>query len=197
MNKYLIYLIIILIALLGICNYGWEKDRKEKKRLSSNQEALLSDIDYYKTESGKNAASVRALDMKRRELEKHRSDLSAMVEDLNIKLKRVESTSTTAIESNYEIKTIIKDSIIYRDRVIPIVKCVEYRDRYITISGRIDTTGLFSGSIHTVDTLDQVVHRVPKRFLFIKYGTKAIRQEIVSRNPNSRIVYTEYVEIKR
>ena len=53
------------------------------------------------------------------------------------------------------------------------------------------------GRIRSVDTLRQVVHRVPRRFLFIRWGTKALRQQIVSSNPHTRIVYTEYVRIER
>ena len=49
----------------------------------------------------------------------------------------------------------------------------------------------------SVDTLQQIVHRVPRRFLFIRWGTKAIRQEVVSSNPHTNIVYTEYIELKR
>ncbi len=50
--------------------------------------------------------------------------------------------------------------------------------------------------VQSVDTLIQVVHRVTRQFWFIKWGTKAIRQDIVSKNPHSQIVYTEYIELK-
>lgn len=51
--------------------------------------------------------------------------------------------------------------------------------------------------VQSVDTLRQVVHRVPRRFLFIRWGTKALRQEIVTSNPHTQIVYTRYVKIER
>ena len=35
------------------------------------------------------------------------------------------------------------------------------------------------------------------RFWFICWGTKAVRQEVTTRNPYSRIIYTEYLELKR
>ena len=47
-----------------------------------------------------------------------------------------------------------------------------------------------------MDTIKQIVHRVPKKFLFIKYGTKGIKQEVVSKNPHTKIVFTEYRELK-
>ena len=47
------------------------------------------------------------------------------------------------------------------------------------------------------DTLDQVIYRVPRRFLFIRWGTKEIRQAVSVRDPKSTIVYSEYVVLKR
>ena len=38
---------------------------------------------------------------------------------------------------------------------------------------------------------------VPRRFLFFRWGTKAIRQEIIPANPHTRIVYAEYVQLSR
>ena len=52
-------------------------------------------------------------------------------------------------------------------------------------------------TLRSVDTLFQVVHRVPRQFLCFRFGTKAIRQEIVSSNPHTELVYSEYVELKR
>ena len=197
MSKYFIGVIILMGVALSVCISGWNNTKKEKDRLSSNQEALLSDVEFYKTESGKNAASVQALELKTSELEKHKKDLTQTVKDLNIKLSRVKSTSTTVTESNYQIEATIRDSIVYRDRLVPVyLKCVDYQDPYINFVGCIDSAGKFTGNIATIDTLDQVVHRVPKKIWFIKWGTKAIRQEIVSRNPNSKIVYSEYIEVK-
>lgn len=54
-----------------------------------------------------------------------------------------------------------------------------------------------SYAVHSVDTLHQVVHRVPRKCWFIRYGTKAIRQEVWSSNPNTELVYTEYIELPR
>lgn len=51
-------------------------------------------------------------------------------------------------------------------------------------------------SIESVDTSIQVVHRVPKKNLFFRCGTKEIRQDIMSSNPHTKIVYTEYVQLE-
>lgn len=195
MNKISIYLIGILS--LAVVTLYWQLDKTitEKQRLSNNQEALLSDMDHYKTESGKNAASVQKLELTKSELEKYNVDLKETISDLNIKINRIQAAATTATQSNYKIKTVVKDSIVYRDVPVKLQR-IDFRDPYIDLTGTIDS-GTFSGDITTRDTLVQIIHRVPKKFLFIKYGTKAIRQEVVSKNPYSKIVYTEYIELKK
>lgn len=195
MNKISIYLIGILS--LAVVTLYWQLDKTitEKQRPSNNQEALLSDVDHYKTESGKNAASVQKLELTKSELEKYNVDLKETISDLNLKINRIQAAATTATQSNYKIKTVVKDSIAYRDVPVKLQR-IDFRDPYIDLTGTIDS-GTFSGDITTRDTLVQIIHRVPKKFLFIKYGTKAIRQEVVSKNPYSKIVYTEYIELKK
>ena len=51
--------------------------------------------------------------------------------------------------------------------------------------------------VQSIDTIIQIVHRVPRKFLFIRYGTKGIRQEIVSANPHTHIVSARYIEFPR
>lgn len=194
MRKLLIYInMTLLLAVVSLsCWLG--NVRTEKKRLANNQEALLTDVEYYKTESGKNAASVLKLELSKSELERHCQDLTKTVDDLNIKISRIQSASTTVTKTEVEIQTVVRDSIVYRDHPIS-MKVINWRDPWIKLNGVLDGD-TFSAKIESVDTLHQVVHRIPKKFLFIKWGTKAIRQEVVSSNPHSKIVYTEYVELK-
>lgn len=194
MKKILLYVNVALILTVLVLSYWLNSVREEKKRLADNQEALLSDVDYYKTESGKNAASVLKLELSKSELENHCQDLTKTIDDLNIKIGRIQSVSTTVTKTEVEIQTVVRDSIVYRD--LPVnLKVVKWRDPWVTLNGVLDGE-TFSAKIESVDTLSQVVHRIPKKFLFIKWGTKAIRQEVVSSNPHSKIVYTEYIELK-
>lgn len=194
MKKILLYVNVALILTVSVLSYWLNNVREEKKRLADNQEALLSDVDYYKTESGKNAASVLKLELSKSELENHCQDLIKTIDDLNIKIGRIQSASTTVTKTEVEIQTVVRDSIVYRD--LPVnLKVIKWRDPWVTLNGVLDGE-TFSAKIESVDTLSQVVHRIPKKFLFIKWGTKAIRQEVVSSNPHSKIVYTEYIELK-
>jgi hypothetical protein len=143
-----------------------------------------------------NAAGINRLYMSKLELERYNSDLAQQIEDLNIKLKRVQSVSRTAISSDYRVETVIKDSLVYVDNhITDTLRCVDYSDNYITFAG-CEKDGLAKYNIHSVDTLVQIIHRVPKKFLWFKFGCKAVRQEIVSKNPHTNIIYTEYIELK-
>lgn len=195
MKKILLYGNVALIIAVMVLSCLLNNTKEEKKRLANNQESLLSDIEYYKTESGKNAASVQKLVFTKSELEKHCQDLTQTVKDLGIKVKRLQSAATTVTKTEVEIQTVVRDSIVYRDRPVNL-KVINWKDPWISLDGILDGKN-FSANIESVDTLSQVVHRIPKKFLFIKWGTKAIRQEVVSSNPHSKIVYTEYIELRK
>ncbi len=197
MNKYLVYLSALLLVAVMTLSWLYKTEKQEKKRLANNQEALLTDMETYKTEAGKNAASVLRLELSKSELEKYNKDLTKTVSDLKIKISRIQSASTTATSTDYSITTPVRDSIVYKDRLIPdTLKSITYNDAWLNVDGTIQK-GIFSGNIQSRDTLVQVIHRIPKRFLFFKWGTKAIRQEVTTKNPHSKIVYTQYIELKR
>lgn len=196
MNKYLCIAFVILVV---ACASLWGVNsnlRQEKERLTGNQEALMDEVQYYQDEAGRNAASIQRLELSKAELEAYNGELTQRIEDLNIKLKRVQAATTTATQTNVEIKTIIKDTIIYRDTGMLVLPAIKWKDPWVNVDGIIKPDSTVDLSIQSVDTLFQVVHRVPKKFLFIRYGTKAIRQEITSSNPHTKIVYSEYIELK-
>lgn len=170
MKRILVYANIVLVISVLILSFFLNNTREEKKRLTNNQESLLSDIEYYKTESGKNAASVQKLVLTKSELEKHCQDLTQTVKDLGIKVKRLQSASTTVTKTEVEIQTVVRDSIVYRDRPA-ILKAINWKDPWIKLDGILDGKN-FSAKIQCLDTLSHIVHRVPKKFLFFALGLK-------------------------
>lgn len=195
MKKTLIYLISALVLAVAGLSYALHRETREKARYKANQAALLADVEYYKTESGKNAASVWKLTLTNKELEQNYSNLVKTAKDLRIKVKRLQAVSSTSTETKVEIKTVVKDSIVYIQGEPINVLAFDWRDAWTDVEGIIhnDSVAL---DIQSADTLVQMVHRVPHKFLFFKWGCKAIRQDIVSKNPHTNIVYTEYIEIK-
>ena len=196
MKKYLLIACVILAVLCASLLGAVRELTQEKDRLTGNQEALMEEVQYYQDEAGRQAASVQRLELSKSELEAYNGELTQRIEDLNVKLKRVQAATTTATQTNVEIKTIIKDTIIYRDTGMLVLPAIKWQDPWVNVDGIIKPDSTVDLSIQSVDTLFQVVHRVPKKFWFIKYGTKAIRQEITSSNPHTKIVYSEYIELE-
>lgn len=196
MKKFLFYTVLILTATIAVLLAAISDLRREKHRLQRNQDALLADVEYYQTEAGKYAASVQALELEKSELRESRDDLVKTVADLNIKLRRVEAIAQAATKTNVEIRAEIRDSIVYRDTSQLRLPSINWSDAWVRVSGIITPDRHVKLQIESTDTLTQIVHRVPRRFLFFRWGTKAIRQEITTSNPHTHIVYAEYIELK-
>lgn len=190
----------MVCAVLGIACatlWGWNRNLKEEKdRLTSNQLALMEKVEYYQTEAGNSAASVQRLQLSYSELEENYSDVCKVADELKIKLKRIEAASTTHTATEVEVNTTVRDSVVHRDTLPPLkLQAIEWSDPWVAVVGELKGKDL-KLNITSVDTLTQIVYRVPKKFWFIKYGTKGIRQEIRSSNPHTKIVYTEYIELE-
>lgn len=194
MRKYLIMVIVVCIAALAFSVKSCMNIKADRERLSDNQRTLMSDVDFYRTKDSLSAASVERLTFTNQEFEAYCGELNKTVESLNLKVKRLQSVSQTGVETKYVVKTIIRDSLL--PGRTDTLKCIDYRDNYLTLSGCADR-GKFSGVVESRDTIEQVVHRVPRKFWFIRWGCKAVRQEVVSSNPHSRITFTEYIELKK
>lgn len=195
MKKAIVITIATLLTALIASVIGLRRERAEKERFKANQTALLSQVDYWTTENEKSAADVLKLSLTVNELQSSNDQLKRTADELNIKLKRIQSASTTATETEVKVITQVRDSIIYRDSVIVPVKAFVWRDAWTDINGVIgkDSVDL---SVSSVDTLTTIVHKIPHKFWFIKWGCKAIKQTVVSANPHTKITYNEYIEVK-
>ena len=190
MRNISLYLLLLFLAV------GWLRDgfnmRRERERLVQNQVALNDSIVYYQTAYGERVASVAALRLREAEFEELRREDRERIRSLGIRLKRAEAAARSVVETIVEVKTTLRDTVWLRDTV----RLFRWRDSWVEVKGAIMDDSLHC-EVESVDTLIQVVHRIPRRFLFFKWGTKALRQEIVSKNPHTKVVYSEYVKIER
>jgi preprotein translocase subunit SecD len=198
LNKITVIMLVVLLMALALDMAALKKAKTENKRLRENESALFEKVNYYRTQYGLNAAGVARITIERDQLEAVNAQLAQKIESLDIKLRRVVATSETAVATQYRPQVQIRDSIVFINNQQPdSLTCLQYTDPWVTVSGcftAADTS--FVPLIETRDTISQIIHRVPKKFLFIKYGAKAIRQEMVFSNPWSRPVFTQYIEFK-
>ena len=192
MRKYLLIYAMAVTLLLIVCMGLLHLRQNEVARLRNNNEALASETKLYKTKLDESAASVVALQLRLDEYRKQHARDVKHIKALGLRLRRVESVAKTATQGKVEFVAPRLDTIILRDTL----SLFKGSDCWISVEGTISKDDIRC-RVESIDTLHQVIHRVPRRFWFIRYGTKAIRQEITSSNPHSRIVYAEYIELPK
>ena len=179
--------ISLVVALTMLCL----ELNSENKRLQNNERALREGITLYETESKRSAASVEVLSLELGEFKERHARDRATIEDLSIRLRRMESYAKSVTATTLRDTIVLRDTVIQHDSLLYALHNTPWTTLHATINR--DT---LSYEIINYDTLHQVIHRVPRKFWFIPYGTKAIRQEVSCSNPNTRLVYTEYIELR-
>ena len=195
MKRWVTIAMVVLVCLCSALYIHNKALRADNDRLTANQTALMQKATYYKTEAGKSAASVQKLELSYSELKDNYKRVCRTADELGVKVKRLQSAMTTATETEVKVITQVRDSIVYRNGAVDTLKAFSWHYAWVNILGELKGRDV-SLNVVSQDTLIQIVHRVPKKFLFFRWGTKAIRQEITSTNPHTKITYTEYIELK-
>ena len=194
------YLLLYAVAVTALFSFTYRRYHAENRRLTQNQTALTAEITHYRTQAGADAASVRALRLRCGEFESLRAADAREIRRLGIRIRRLEAAAKDVTATQTEVRMPLRDTVVAGIRgSLPVhdtMRMFRWRDPWVSVEGRIGKDSV-ACRIRSVDTLRQVIHRIPRRFLFIRWGTKAIRQEIVSTNPHTRIVHAEYVKIER
>lgn len=195
MKKYLFIYAALTTAVIII---GGKFLISEQRRLQNNNHSLLQRVEYYRTSADESVASVQTLRLKVGEYEELLAADAEKIRAMGVKLRRLESASKSVVATDVAIKAPLRDTVFIRDtlRQIDTLRLFRWNDSWVTVDGVISADSV-ECRVQSVDTLHQIVHRIPRRFLFIKYGTKALRQEIISSNPHSKIVFSEYIKIER
>lgn len=202
-NKLIIWLGLAVLALAsfsGVQQYRFGIIKDEKERLGNNQTSLLEQINTYKVRVGKdslNAASVRALKLKLSEVKQYRSQDAALIKDLGVRLKYAQALFKNSTKTENNFAAPVRDSVVYLPGRIDTLRCVTYKDKWFEFDGCIDKWNKFTGHTASIDTLVGVPNVIPKKFLFFRWGVKAIQFTAVNKNPNSKIYFQEYYEIKK
>ena len=178
----------VIAILLGV---KLHQTSKEQERLERNQRALLSDVECYKTRADKWAATAEVLELKVSELRQARAEDTKRIKELGIRLREVESYAMSVTQKRGGATLPLRDTVIIRDTV----KIFSSERGHTELNGMVRNDSI-TYHFESVDTIYQVVRRVPHRFLFFRYGTKAIHQDVWTSNPTTKVVYTEYIEIE-
>lgn len=208
-NTVLFVLMVIFVLAAFMATWAYFNLKTDRDRLKENQNILLHNgkVDIKRTNTGLSQASVTALTLRSSEFRQSGDTLLQVAKAAGIKTSRISEAATASTTTSVEFKTRIFQTIVHdtvRDTVARSLTTflpsrqlqLSWNDPWVSLSGTI-TNSIFHGSITSVDTLDIIVHRVPKRFLFFRFGCKQVRMDIISRNPHTRLTYARYYQLMK
>ena len=210
MNRFIGFIKVIFLVLIPLALVVAFKEchdlRGEAERTKENQDVLLHNgkVEIGRTQSGRPRASVSAITLKTSDLKRNPDSLLAVNrKELKIKNSRIMAAATTSTTTKVDVKAAIQAvphdtcSLLSGPYRPPDVsQTVSWSDPWITLRGEIEGDSM-QMHIESRDTLQMIVHRVPKKFLFFRYGTKGVRMEVVSQNPHSQLSYPKIIIFRK
>lgn len=203
------YLIIAAIALAVAADVTiWVQRSRinqltgERDKYRTNTETLLQDVSRYQTKDSLNAAKVGVLELKLSEFEKYRASDAELIKTLQTKNRELELVTTTQMETINELRATVRDSVVYLlgDTVTTVLRCVDIVEPYFELHGCATPDGQFTGTHINRDSLLIVETVQYKRWLGFLWKTKKIKNreiDVISRNPHTKIMGVEYIEIEK
>lgn len=202
MKKYLIWAAIIL----AVAATFWAQHAKikrlteERDRYRSNTEILLQNVETYQTKDSLNAAKVGVLGLKLSEFEKYRTSDAELIKTLQTKNRDLEAVTTAQMKTIIELRGTVRDSIVYLPGDTVVLRCVDISDPWFSLKGCTTPDGEFTGTFINRDSILIAETVQYRRFLGFLWKTKKIKNreiDIISRNPHTKIIGVEYIEIEK
>lgn len=199
----LVFAGLAVLAFRAYCDMKADRDR-----LRENQNLLLHNgvVEITQTNAGRSHASTPAITLRPEEFRKSGDTLAKVSRQVDIKPSRISGAATAATSTRADIEAPLTsvqadestsepvDSQATRPPVHPSTRCFSWHDPWLSLSGCVSDS-VFRGTVSATDTLDIIVHRVPKRFLFFRFGCREVRMDIISRNPHTRLTYARYYRL--
>lgn len=196
MYKYIIGLLFLSFIIIAVLTGALKRANREKERTVINQRILLEDsIMKYKARNRQLVASVEQLELSLTEVKQNRTKLIKEIHNMKIRPKDAIAIGETITETAVQIKAPIREEKSLETGKVALQKVFDWSDAWTNINGRIEEDSL-TLQYNSLDTLVQVIHVEKHKFLFIRWGVKAIRQSVTLKNPNARIVGSEYIKIR-
>lgn len=206
MKKYII-IAAIALAVAAVVTIWVQRSRinqltGERDKYRTNTETLLQEVSRYQTKDSLNAAKVGVLELKLSEFEKYRASDAELIKTLQTKNRDLERVTTTQMETINELRATVRDSVVYLpgDTVTTVLRCVDIVEPYFELHGCATPDGQFTGTHINRDSLLIVETVQYKRWLGFLWKTKKIKNreiDVISRNPHTKIMGVEYIEIEK
>jgi hypothetical protein len=194
-------LLLVVVVVLGITSYGLyvrsNRLQKERDTYKQNTHSLLSDFKRIQIDSTTMAADVKVLKLTLDEYEQYRAEDLETIKKMKAQIKSLQVAAKHELEINAPISAALRDTLVLRDTTTIKIKTIKVNTPHLQISGTIENDSL-QGNIHLPVNLHQAIWVEHKhRFLWWRWGVKAVHQTISSDNPHVQIKYSEYIQIAK
>lgn len=196
--------ITLILALVGVIFIGLQALRiksltGERDRYRSNTNALLGEVEHYRTSDSLNAVKAEVLSLKLSELERYRVQDMKTIESLKIRKRDLEQVTTMQMQTIAELRGTVADTVVMVREVRDTVQVLHVSDEWIDLYG-IVADGVFDGTLEVRDSLliAETVERA--RFLGFLWRTKRIKSrqiDVTNKNPYSTIIGVESIIIEQ
>lgn len=196
--------ITLILAVVGVIFIGLQAMRiksltGERDRYRSNTNALLGEVERYRTRDSLNAVKAEVLSLKLSEMERYRAEDIKTIESLKIRKRDLEQVTTMQMQTIAELRGTVADTVVMVREVHDTVQVLHVSDEWIDLHGIINR-GVFDGTLEVRDSLliAETVERA--RFLGFLWRTKRIKSrqiDVTNKNPYSTIVGVESIIIEQ
>lgn len=180
----------VLVIVLGTISKLVDKIKEQAVELERRERtvtALQAAEQTYLTKLGDAAAKRQVLELSEKELRKSNADLHEEIKALNIRVKDAMSATKTTTNT-------IIDERVRIDTVNNVIQA-EYKDAWNNIRSEQvgDSVRLY---YEGRDSIVGVVSIRKKRFLFFRWGVKAVEYDISNKNPKTKVSIDIAVKFK-
>ena len=172
----------------------------ERDKYRSNTETLLQDVRTYQTKDSLNAAKVGNLELKLSEYKKYRAGDLELIKTLQIKNRDLQAVTTAQSQTIIKLRGSVRDSIVYRDNIIvDTLQCLDITDKWFDLHGCTNKRKEFTGTFTNRDSILIAETVKYKRFLGFLWKTSKVKDrkiDVVSKNPNTKIMGVSFITIR-
>ena len=170
------------------------ESKEDYKRLKYSIGVANNQIEYFRAKNGELISKVDVMILTQKELKNIYPEIITEIDNLNLKTRHLEQFSEAVISNDRNIITLLKDSIIY-DTIS--IKAFNYSDKHFSVNGIVQSDSL-ELNISSIDSITQVVFKGERKrpWLWV-LSRRKLQQIIKSSNPNSKIIYSKFIEVEK